>query len=626
MFFKDITTAFDKISELINLVGFIECFDYIFIIDRSDTLFFVKDGKVRTSEELVDLANEIRKEMIVGLPIYLDKKESSIVMAFRFFIDDDEVLIVGISKNDDAYGSNDLKYVALFKLIAMYVKSVFEFMSTLGKIRDKLDEYEKIINFYNATYTTVNRDRLLAYILSEIIVEMNAEVGGIVIVDNELKKIGDFYLGVEESLVSAVIEELKAEHGVTKFSVIPDEKFLNKIERKFNKKVLSLLFYPLVLDDEILGFVVLINKKLGLSYVPFSERDIAILNSITRPAKVTIKNYIMYKELFFLNQFNTKILSSIDKLVLITTPDGVVTYINKPELKNLVSGLMERFELNNKTEVGSVEIEYEGKFYEVNVSTMYDELGNVEGTLWVIDDITYKKELLNNYIISEKLNMMSEIVTGVAHEIRNPLTSLFGFIELLKTRKDDIDFIEKFTSIASLEAGRIINLLNNFMKFAKPVNYDMSEVDLSKVISSTLDILRYQIVKKNITVINNISEPIVVIGNYDLLLQVFTNLILNSIQAINHNNGKIEIGYISVYKGKNFEGVYIKDNGIGIPNNIRNRIFDPFFTTKAEGTGLGLSICQKIINDHKGFISFDSKEGEGTTFTVFLPSPVRNAK
>jgi signal transduction histidine kinase len=287
---------------------------------------------------------------------------------------------------------------------------------------------------------------------------------------------------------------------------------------------------------------------------------------------------------------------------------------------------MERFELNNKTEVGSVEIEYEGKFYEVSVSTMYDELGNVEGTLWVIDDITYKKELLNNYIISEKLNMMSEIVTGVAHEIRNPLTSLFGFIELLKTRKDDIDFIEKFTSIASLEAGRIINLLNNFMKFAKPVNYDMSEVDLSKVISSTLDILRYQIVKKNITVINNISEPIVVMGNYDLLLQVFTNLILNSIQAINHNNGRIEIGYISVYKGKNFEGVYIKDNGVGIPNNIRNRIFDPFFTTKAEGTGLGLSICQKIINDHKGFISFDSKEGEGTTFTVFLPSPVRNAK
>ncbi len=625
MFFKDITTAFDKISGLINLVSFLECFEDVYVIDRGNTVFFVKESNVRSSEELVDLANEIRDEMIAGVPVYLGKREDSLVMAFGFSVGDDEILIVGICNGDEANDGNDLKYIAVFKLIAMHVKSVFEFMSILGKIGEKIAEYEKVINFYNATYTTVNRDRLLAYILSEIIVEMNAEVGGIVIVDNELKKVGDFYLGVEENLVDMVIKELRAERGITKFGVISDEKFLKRIEREFNKKILSLLFYPLVLDDEILGFIVLINKKVGLSYVPFSERDIVVLDNITRPAKITIKNYIMYKELFFLNQFNSKILSSIDKLVLITTLDGVVTYINKPELSNLASRLIEKVEVN-RTEVGSMEVEYEGKFYEVNVSTMYDEMGNVEGTLWVIDDITYKKELLNNYIISEKLNMMSEIVTGVAHEIRNPLTSLVGFIELLKTRKNDLDFIEKFISIASLETGRIINLLNSFMKFAKPVNYDMAEVNLSKVISSTLDILRYQVMKKNITVVNNITEPVVVIGNYDLLLQVFTNLILNSIQAINHDKGRIEIGYISIYKGKNFEGVYIKDNGVGIPNNIRNKIFDPFFTTKSEGTGLGLSICQKIVNDHKGFISFDSKEGEGTTFTVFLPSPVKNAR
>jgi len=621
MFSRNITTVFEKIEELENVVGFLECFLEVYLVDRGNDVFSVKNSKLFSVEKLVSIANGIKSDMGANLPIHLGEVgEEYSTISLKFSVSDDELLMVGICRREDYISKGNFMYIAIFKLIAMYIKSIFEFISTISKMNEKVSDYERAINFYDATFTTINKDMLLAYILDEIIVEMNAEVGGIVIVDNELRKIADFYLGVEHDLISVIIEEVKNNYSITKSKVFLEGDFLLKIERRFGRKISSVLFYPLLLDNEVLGFVVLINKKLGLNYAMFSDEDVRLLDSITRPAKVTIKNYIMFKELFFLNQFNTKILSSIDKLVLITGLDGSINYINKSNLKNLANVITESV---NSTQVGDVknmEVENDGKVYEVNVSTMYDELGKPEGLLWVIEDVTYKKELLNNYIVSEKLNMMSEIVSGVAHEIRNPLTSIVGFIELLKVRKNDPDFIEKFVSIASLETGRIINLLNSFMKFTKPINYEMTEVDLSKVISSTLDILHYQIVKKNITVINNVLSPVLVVGNYDLLLQVFTNLILNSIQAINHNDGRIEIEYISLYKGKNFEGVCIKDNGVGISHSIRNKIFDPFFTTKSEGTGLGLSICQKIISDHKGFISFESKEGKGTVFSVFLPS------
>lgn len=148
----------------------------------------------------------------------------------------------------------------------------------------------------------------------------------------------------------------------------------------------------------------------------------------------------------------------------------------------------------------------------------------------------------------------------------------------------------------------------------------MTEVSINNVISETIDILLYQINQKGIKVINKLDKEITIKGNHSLLLQVFTNIILNSIQAINHSKGEIEIGYLDYSdQGKDYIVIFIKDNGIGIPDELQEKVFDPFFTTKPNGTGLGLSISQKIIMEHGGFIRIKSKEQKETTIMVFLP-------
>ena len=214
---------------------------------------------------------------------------------------------------------------------------------------------------------------------------------------------------------------------------------------------------------------------------------------------------------------------------------------------------------------------------------------------------------------AEKLSSIGQISAGLAHELKNPMTTLKM---LFQAYKEQPDMTVEDAEIISNEIERIDNILTNFMGFVKQKGFKMAEVDLNALLERVLSLATYDIEHSGIIVHKDLLESLPAVkADRSLLDHVFLNLIMNSIQAM-PGGGEIRI---SGKSDDDFVEVMIWDKGGGIPSEIRSKIFDPFFTTKDEGTGLGLSIAYNIVKSHGGKLFFNSTEGKGTVFTVKLP-------
>lgn len=612
-------TLVDRLEELINILLFIEPFSELAIVDQDEKVILLKSQGVLSHKDIVDIFKRAKEEyMAFRVPFSFDDFGEGVLVSFYFKSRGSELVLVGLSKDKEI----KLGHLSVFKLVALVIKDVFDMVELIAAANDKVGELEALLLFYKSITTPINKELFLAYILDNIMSEISVEVGSIMILGKDLIPISAFYLGLSEEVSASVLDNLKHNNRLDNVVVLELEDTDETLFRGF-KGLKNIMSYPIRFENEIVGVVFLANKRVGINYVSFSNHDMEKLKVLLDPVGIIIKNYVMFRELFLLNQFNQKILSNITSIIAMTDNKCNVKYTNKKDAESLVKNLIalcEKEDLKILSDRG-VEVQVNGNFYEVKVQPIVDESGEVVEMLWTIEDITYRKELINRYVLSEKMNIMSEIVSGIAHEIRNPVASISGFIELLKLKKDDQNFINKFVEVTSKDVERIINLLNSFIRFAKPAEYEISEVSLNSVVSEALDVLMYQINQKCIKVINSIPDGVTVRSNYSLLLQVFTNVLLNSIQAIEGDNGEIDIEYSEFSDNtKNYVVISVRDNGIGIPKEILGRIFDPFFTTKPDGTGLGLSICQKIIMEHGGFIKVRSEEGKGTTVLIFLPT------
>ncbi|RVT57220.1 ATP-binding protein [Niallia taxi] len=231
----------------------------------------------------------------------------------------------------------------------------------------------------------------------------------------------------------------------------------------------------------------------------------------------------------------------------------------------------------------------------------------------IIRDITEKKVIQKKIMQSEKLSLIGELASGIVHEIRNPLTSIKGFIQLLK-----IDFPKNiYADIVLSELEQIEQITNELLYLSKPKETIFESEDLIQIVEETVNLFGTQAFKNNIEILfdKRDCEGINVLGDRSQLKQVFLNLIKNAIESM-AENGKI---HISAEKDVKQVHISIKDSGIGIPRNQIKKIGQSFFTNKAEGTGLGLMVTYNIIESHNGKIEVDSEVGIGTVFTVKLP-------
>ncbi len=247
--------------------------------------------------------------------------------------------------------------------------------------------------------------------------------------------------------------------------------------------------------------------------------------------------------------------------------------------------------------------------------------GSVESVVHYCKSITEKKRLEQNMMQAEKLASLGQLVAGVSHELNNPLGLVLFYAELLKKELPsgskhlmDIEVIGRHS-----ETCRTV--VRDLLKFARSAETRPVLGNVNECLEEVLSVIEKQFAKDGVKIEKHFDQNIPCISfDRNRLKQVWMNLLLNSRQAIVSGNGIITVRTVRD-ETQSTVSVTIMDNGEGIPDDVKRKIFDPFFTTKktGEGTGLGLSVSYGIVKDHGGEISFESRQGEGSTFTVILP-------
>lgn len=252
---------------------------------------------------------------------------------------------------------------------------------------------------------------------------------------------------------------------------------------------------------------------------------------------------------------------------------------------------------------------------QITLSPIYDETGELVATSVISRDISYLKESEKMILQTEKLKLAGEIAAGVAHEIRNPMTVISGFIQLMQ-QEPNYKY-QKYTKLIQSELERINLIISEFLVLAKPQASETKEFSLRKIINDVAFLFGPELRLHNVHYQDSWEvDDVAIVGAEHQIKQVFINLLKNSIEAMD------ELGEITLsiqLHDKNQVKIEMKDTGSGISSEGVNRVFEPFYTTKPKGTGLGLLISSKIIREHDGSLSIRSEAGHGTTATIILP-------
>ncbi len=225
---------------------------------------------------------------------------------------------------------------------------------------------------------------------------------------------------------------------------------------------------------------------------------------------------------------------------------------------------------------------------------------------------------------SEKLAALGKLSAGIAHEIRNPLTSIKILIHSLVDEQATETSREKDLAVIEAEIGRVNKIIKQFLDFARPRPPSLEPMEVKAILEETLALLVYEMEAQKISLDRSYAPDIPPVPmDREQMKQVFLNLMLNAIQAMERGGHlKVAIRWKSAPSGdggRSMAEISVQDTGPGMEEDIRSKIFEPFFSTKEEGIGLGLPIAQRIVEEHGGQIQVESRAGEGTTFTVILP-------
>ncbi len=344
--------------------------------------------------------------------------------------------------------------------------------------------------------------------------------------------------------------------------------------------------------------------------------------------------------------FSGKILSNTQSLILVSDTAGLISYGNRrwyeagfeqrellgrPLLElaapgyvrpladalqaTLRGGQVDNLELQILRANGSA-----GQF-SVNLSPMRDEQGNINSIVVVMTDITDSAMLRDQLVHAEKMAAVGQLVSGVAHEVNNPLTAILGFADLLLENPDLPETARKDLRVILQEAQRTKQIVQNLLSFARQMPPQRNPVQLNMILRRTMQLRSYDFASHGVEIVEHLDEQLPdVVGDAHQLQQVFLNILNNAYDAVHEVGRPARIEIMTTKAGGAVE-VSFRDNGQGISHP--DRIFDPFFTTKevGKGTGLGLSICYGIVKEHGGeILCHNNSDGPGATFVVRLPS------
>jgi PAS domain S-box-containing protein len=349
--------------------------------------------------------------------------------------------------------------------------------------------------------------------------------------------------------------------------------------------------------------------------------------------------------------FSGKILSNTQSLILVADTAGLISYANRrwyeagfeqrellgrPLLELAAPGYVRPLAdavqaILRGGQVDNLELQvmrgngHAGQF-SVNLSPMRDEAGSINSIVVVMTDITDSAELRGKLVHAEKMAAVGQLVSGVAHEVNNPLTAILGFADLLLENPDLPATALKDLRVILQEAQRTKQIVQNLLSFARQMPPQRNAVQLNLILRRTIQLRSYDFNSHGVEIIEHLDEGLPdVIGDAHQLQQVFLNILNNAYDAVHEVGRPARIEIMSTKVGDAVE-VSFCDNGYGISHP--DKIFDPFFTTKevGKGTGLGLSICYGIVKEHGGeILCHNNTDGQGATFIVRFPAAPHTA-
>ncbi|HKE20518.1 MAG TPA: ATP-binding protein [Kofleriaceae bacterium] len=253
----------------------------------------------------------------------------------------------------------------------------------------------------------------------------------------------------------------------------------------------------------------------------------------------------------------------------------------------------------------------------ISISPLADHGGRFLGRVVNFQDLTDLRKMEVSVKQAERLAMVGRLSAAVAHEIRNPLASISGSIELLRQMPQSDDDSHALMVIVTREIDRLNALLSDLLDYANPRPLKVAPLDLSELVRDTVRVFGQDRGLAGVTVDARTGEHSVPLdGDAAKLRQVLWNLMRNAAEAAAEGGGHV---VVELRPGSEEVAIRVRDDGPGIPRELRDRVFEPFFTTKSQGTGLGLATVLNLVTDHRGTVQLESQPGHGTCLTVRLP-------
>ncbi|MFC0213059.1 ATP-binding protein [Paenibacillus chartarius] len=347
----------------------------------------------------------------------------------------------------------------------------------------------------------------------------------------------------------------------------------------------------------------------------------------SRAEKLLKESEQRYKSLFENNPDGVCSLDRIGRIVTVNPAMERITGFSSEELKNVtIHTLLLPEETGKWDHHFASALQGDTQYFEqvfirrdgmqsimsfIHVPIYFNE--KINGVYVIAKDITERKRSDELLIKSEKLSVVGQLAAGVAHEIRNPLTALIGFVQLLKSKVDNYGH---YFDIMSSELDRINFIVSEFLVISKPQVVKFQIRDMANVLMNTVALVNTKAIMQDVEITVGIREPLPpVLCDENQIKQVFINVLNNSIEAM-PEGGMIRIEAFVRESDIVFRFI---DEGQGIPEERIPRLGEPFYTTKEKGTGLGLMVSYKIIENHRGRMSITSELGHGTTVDIMLP-------
>lgn len=271
-----------------------------------------------------------------------------------------------------------------------------------------------------------------------------------------------------------------------------------------------------------------------------------------------------------------------------------------------------------------------GKEIPIGISTslLETESSGIRGVIGIFQDLTEAKKFEEKMRDADRLAAVGELSASIAHEIRNPLASISGSVQILKQELELEGENQRLMNLIIKEASRLSNILNDFLTYARVKEPNFGKVELNRLISDVVEIARTHPSHAENTKLSVDADDttIYVSGDEEQIKQVLINLVVNAQEAVDPSSGKIAIEVDSSPFGQADQiKIVISDNGPGIQHGAGDKIFTPFFSTKKEGTGLGLAIVKRLVENMGGCILFESSSHGGTIFTIMLIKYIEGA-